>query len=133
MPNLSQQEKEAFLRTVHFFAKCSDRELHDVASLAEERELGVGAELCHQGEFESEVFVIVDGAAEVTIDGAHVATEGRGHIVGELSMLGTGRRSATLRVVAALRVLAIDPREIDSVLAADPSSAGRLSEHGGDA
>jgi CRP-like cAMP-binding protein len=53
-----------------------------------------------------------------------------GEIVGELSMLGTGRRGATLRAITPLDVLVLDPREIDSVLAADPSSARRLSQHG---
>jgi len=50
---------------------------------------------------------------------------------GELSMLDSGRRSTTLRAVTPRQVLVLDPREIDSVLAADPSSARRLSRHGG--
>jgi CRP-like cAMP-binding protein len=126
---MTDDEKQQLLRTIRFFSGCTDRELHDIASLSDERTLEPGADLCHQGEFESEVYVIVDGTAEILIDGRQVATEGRGHIVGELSMLGSGRRSATVRAATTLLVLAIDPREIDSVLAADPSSARRLSDH----
>jgi CRP/FNR family transcriptional regulator, cyclic AMP receptor protein len=132
MPMTGRDKQEALGR-VDFFSGCGERVLHDIASLSEDRVLPVGTELCRQGEYESEVFLIVSGEAEVYVDGARVGTEGPGHIVGELSMLDSGRRNATLRAVSPLVVLAIDPREIDSVLAADPSSARRLSEHGGHA
>jgi CRP-like cAMP-binding protein len=61
----------------------------------------------------------------VTYDGAVVCATTLGEIVGELSMLGSGRRSATLRGVEQLRVLVFTPDEIDSVLSAVPSSAQR--------
>jgi CRP-like cAMP-binding protein len=76
------------------------------------------------------VFLVLDGQAEVTIDGDRVGSTHVGEIVGELAMLGTGRRAATVTVTAPMRVLVLDPREIDSVLSADPSSAARLSRHG---
>lgn len=132
MPMTGQEKQEA-LSGVEFFSGCGERVLHDIASLSEERVLPAGTELCRQGEYESEVFLLVSGQAEVYVDGRPVGTEGPGHIVGELSMLGSGRRSATLKAAEPLVVLAIDPREIDSVLAADPASARRLSEHGGHA
>lgn len=132
MPMTGQDKEEALAR-VDFFSGCGERVLHDIASLSEERLLPAGAELCRQGEYESEVYLIVSGEAEVYVDGTRAGTEGPGHIVGELSMLDSGRRSATLRAASPLVVLAIDPREIDSVLAADPASARRLSEHGGHA
>ena len=124
------EEREQLLRGVDFFSGCTDRQLHDIAALAEERSLPAGAELCRQGEAESEVFLVVSGQAEVTVDGKPVGTTHVGEIVGELAMLGTGRRAATLSVTEPMSVLVLDPREIDSVLSADPSSAQRLSRHG---
>ncbi len=127
---MSDDARREVLAGLDFFKGCSDRELRDISRLADERDLPAWSELCHQGDFENEVFVIVDGTAEVIIDGSAAGMTRPGEIVGELSMLGDGRRRATLRAVAPMRVLALDPQEIDGVLAADPSSAGRLSQHG---
>jgi CRP-like cAMP-binding protein len=121
------------LAGIDFFKGCTERELRDIAHLTDERRVQAGAELCHQDDFENDVYVIVEGEADVIVNGSPVSTAGVGEIVGELSMLGTGRRAATLRAVTPMRVLVLDPREIDSVLAADPSSARSLSQHRGPA
>ena len=130
MSIMSDDARRDLLATLDFFSGCTARQLRDIGHLTEERVVPAGAELCRQGDFESEVFVIVEGEADVTIDGAPVGTTHVGQIVGELAMLGSGRRQATIRAVVPLRVIVLDPREVDSVLAADPSSAHRLSRHG---
>jgi CRP-like cAMP-binding protein len=123
---MTTEDNLAVLGQVEFFRGCNARALTDIAHLAEERGFADGAELCRQGEFDSDVFVIVEGAAEAIIDGAAVGQVGTGEVVGELAMLGTGRRTATLRAIGPVRVLILDPREVDTVLASDPSSAERL-------
>jgi CRP-like cAMP-binding protein len=133
MTDMSLEDRKRLLSGLDFFSGCTDRQLTDISQLAGERAIATGDELCRQGEFENEVFVITAGVAEVIVDGATVGTTHVGEIVGELSMLGTGRRAATLRVTDPMRVLVFEPDEIDSVLAADPSSARRLSQHGGQA
>ena len=130
MSTMDNDDKASLLAGVTFFSNCSFRELRDIAHLCEERFLTEGAELCRQGDFENEVFLIVDGEAEVIIDDRSVGRTRVGEVVGELAMLGNGRRAATLLVIKPMRVLVVDPREVDSVLAADPSSAQRLSQHG---
>jgi CRP-like cAMP-binding protein len=132
MAGMKDEDKQKFLRGLSFFSGCTDRQLGDIARLAEERVLSIGTELCREGEFGNEVFVIVEGSADVTIDGRSVEITRVGEIVGELAMLGGGRRAATVRALEEMHVLVLDPEEIDSVLAADPSSARRLSQHGGD-
>jgi voltage-gated potassium channel len=104
-------------------------QLRDIAHLSEERAVSAGTELCRQGEFDDKVFVIVKGQAEVSIDGGSVGKTHVGEIVGELAMLGTGRRAATVRALEPMRVLVLDSREADSFFAADPSSALWLSRH----
>ena len=119
-------DKRALLSRIDFFKGCTERELDDVAKLAVDRRFEAGEELCNQGEAETDAFAIVDGRASVIKDGQEIATAEAGDVVGELSMLGTGRRTATLRAITPVHVLVIDPREVDSVLSADPSSAHRL-------
>jgi SAM-dependent methyltransferase len=109
-------DRQSFLATLDFFSGCTERQLGDICRLAEERALPAGAELCRQGDFENEVFVIVDGSATRMIDRVAVGTIQKGEIVGELSMSGNGRRSATALVVEPMRVLVFEPEEIASVV-----------------
>ena len=127
---MADTDRHSFLASLDFFSHCSERQLGDLSRLAVERSLPAGAELCHQGDFENEVFVVLDGSAEVSVDGAVVGATTVGEIVGELSMLGSGRRGATLRALEPMRLLVFEPEDIDSVLSADPSSAQRLTRHG---
>jgi CRP-like cAMP-binding protein len=130
MAGMTDEDKQEFLGGLSFFSGCTDRQLRDISRLVEERVIPVGTELCREGEFRNEVFVIVEGSADVTIGGRSVESTRVGELIGELSMLGSGRRAATVRSVEVMRVLVLDPEDVDSVLAADPSSAGRLSQHG---
>jgi CRP-like cAMP-binding protein len=119
-------DKRALLSRIDFFKGCTERELEDVAKLVLDRRYEAGEELCRQGEAETDAFAVIEGSASVIKDGEEIATVEAGDVVGELSMLGTGRRTATLRAITPVHVLVIDPREVDSVLSADPSSAQRL-------
>ena len=126
MRELDAAEKSGLLSQVDFFKGCTQREIDDIAKLVDDRHFSVGEELCHQGDAENHGFVIVEGDAAVIVDGEQVATASAGDVVGELSMLGTGKRTATLRAIEPVHALVIEVDEIDSVLAADPSSAKRL-------
>jgi CRP-like cAMP-binding protein len=126
MTELGAAEKSALIAQVDFFKGCTQREIDDIAKLLSDRHFAVGEELCHQDEAETHGFVIVGGEAAVVVDGEQVATVTTGDVVGELSMLGSGHRTATLRAQTPVHALVIQPDEIDSVLSADPSSAKRL-------
>jgi CRP/FNR family transcriptional regulator, cyclic AMP receptor protein len=123
---LDASEKSALISQVDFFEGCTQREIDDIAKLLSDRHFAVGEELCRQGDAETYGFVIVEGEAAVLVDGEQVATTAAGDVVGELSMLGNGHRTATLRAVTPVHALVIEPDEIDSVLSADPSSSKRL-------
>jgi len=129
MDTLDASEKSALLAQVDFFKGCTQREIDDVAKLLGDRQYRSGEDLCHQGDAETHGFVLVDGEAAVVVDGTQVATVTAGDVVGELSMLGSGHRTATLRALTPVHVLVIQPDEIDSVLSADPSSSQRLGRH----
>ena len=132
MPGGDSVDIAAVLRGIDFFKGCTDRELEDIAGLLVDRRFDAGEVLCEQGDAESEAFALLEGEATVIVDGEEVGTAHSGDVVGELAMLGTGRRTATLRAVTPVHVLVIDPREVDSVLSADPSSARRLGRRPAD-
>ncbi len=60
--------------------------------------------LVEQGEAGTDMFMLLDGVLQVEIDGEPVAEIGSGAVLGELAVLGDGRRTATLRAVRASRV-----------------------------
>jgi CRP/FNR family cyclic AMP-dependent transcriptional regulator len=126
MAELSTEEKRVALAAIESFAGCNERQLADVAHLAVERDLDAGTELCHEGDFDQQVFVILDGEVSASITGASVGTVGPGEVVGELAMLGDGHRQATLVARTPLRVLVLDSDDVDSVLAADPHAQQNL-------
>lgn len=119
-------ETAALLAEVDFFKGCTPRQIDDIAKLVSSRHLEPGDVLCRQGDYESDVFVLVEGKASVTVGGLDIAVVETGEVVGELAMDRGGHRTATITAITPLHVLVLDPREIDSVLASDPGSAANL-------
>jgi CRP-like cAMP-binding protein len=119
--NNGTDKRAALAATV--FGQLTPRELDDVARVSDERHVDPGSALCGQSDFGQEAFVIASGQVSVDVDGLQIATAGPGQLVGDWALLGNGRRSATLRAVTPVDVVVIDPREMDSLLAAVPSAA----------
>jgi CRP/FNR family cyclic AMP-dependent transcriptional regulator len=78
------------------FAELTGEECARVADLFTETNVAAGDEVVIQGDFAYEFFVIDDGTAEVRENGLRVAEIGPGDFFGELGLLVTGRRTATV-------------------------------------
>jgi Cyclic nucleotide-binding domain len=66
--------------------------------------LEAGETLVEQGEPGADMFLLLDGQLDVEVDGRTVARVGAGALLGELAVLGEGKRKATLRATRACRV-----------------------------
>jgi Cyclic nucleotide-binding domain len=73
------------------------------------RRLDRGETLVEQGEPGAEMYLLLDGVLDVEIDGEPVAGVGSGAVLGELAVLGDGRRTATLRAARPSRVAILTP------------------------
>ena len=73
------------------------------------RRLDRGETLVEQGEPGAEMYLLLDGVLGVEIDGEPVASVGSGAVLGELAVLGDGRRTATLRAARPSRVAVLTP------------------------
>jgi CRP-like cAMP-binding protein len=93
---------------------CTAPEIARVASLAHEVSAPAGAVLCHQGGAAHQCYVVLDGEADVLVDGRFTARVRAGEIVGELALHNRGRRSAT--------VVAASPCLLAAIPAADYAS-----------
>lgn len=76
------------------------------------RRLPPGETLVEQGEPGLDMFLLLDGILDVEVDGQTVAQVGAGALLGELAVLGDGRRKATLRAVRPCRVAVLPADEV---------------------
>jgi NADH dehydrogenase len=76
-----------------------------------------GEEVFHQGDLGDRVYIILNGRAQVVKDGAPVAEIRSGECFGEMALLHEQRRSATVRCLAAMDVLALPKREFTTLTA----------------
>ncbi len=84
------------LRRVSLFSSCSTKDLEKIAKAGDEVTLSAGTVIVDQGQTGREAFVIINGSATVKRNGKKVATLGAGSVVGELSLLDHGPRTATV-------------------------------------
>lgn len=114
------------LRTVALFSSCSLKELEKIAKAADEITVGEGHLLCDQGSTGREVFVLLSGSAEVSRNGQKVTVVGPGTMIGELSLLDHGPRTASVTTNSACTLLVIDQRSFAGVLADVPTLSRKL-------
>ena len=94
------------LRAVALFGSLDDQELESLASCAELVEISSeGIDLTRQGDFGHAVFAVVGGTADVTVDGSPVRQLGRGDVFGEIAVLSSGRRTATVTSTSPMRLV----------------------------
>lgn len=84
------------LKKVPLFARCSASSLESVTANTDEVDVDTSRTLIKQGEPSDTFYVLLAGAADVTIDGKHRTTLGPGDFFGEISMLDRGPATATV-------------------------------------
>ena len=97
----------ARLKAIPLFAEVSDVELATIAPFAEEVEVPVGEALAKEGQFAYELMAIEEGEAEVTREGEHVADLGEGDFFGEVGLLETELRTATVTARTPMRLITL--------------------------
>jgi len=123
---MARQSHLDHLAAVSLFAACSKKELQAVARATDEVALPAGRALCEQGASGREAFVILEGTADVLINGTKVATVGPGACVGELALLDHGPRTATVVCETDCDLLLLDQRHFIGVIDDVPALAHKL-------
>jgi CRP/FNR family transcriptional regulator, cyclic AMP receptor protein len=84
------------LRTLALFSGLSRRKLKKVAEIVDSVELPAGYTFVREGDAAREFFVIADGAVEVSQNGHRLAELGSGEWVGEIALVLSSARTATV-------------------------------------
>src|SRR5262245_51747936 len=117
----SQNVKVAALGTAPLFDGLSKKELAKLASVSDDLQVESGTVLCREGKIGREFFAIVDGEAEVTKGGKRVGTCSAGDFVGEIALLSTKKRTATVTATTRLRCFILTQGAFKRVLEDNPS------------
>jgi CRP-like cAMP-binding protein len=114
------------LQGVRLFSSLSKKELEQLASLTTQIDIPAGTELMREGALAHEFFVIEDGLAEVRLAGERIAELGPGDFFGEIALVETGRRTATVTATRPLRVIAMTRQEFSRMQRDMPAVADRI-------
>ena len=103
----------AELGALPVFGSLSPDELAKLAAGAERVEVGEpGVELTKEGDFGHSVFVVLDGTAEVAVDGDVVRELSHGDLFGEVAVLSSGRRTATVVSSTPMTLVSVFKRDV---------------------
>jgi CRP/FNR family transcriptional regulator, cyclic AMP receptor protein len=122
----SKKQHLESLRNVTLFSSCSTKDLEKIAKAGDEITLAAGTLVVDQGQTGREAYVILKGSATVRRNGKKVASLGAGSVVGELSLLDHGPRTASVIADTELEVLVISQRQFLAVIDAIPALAHKL-------
>jgi CRP/FNR family transcriptional regulator, cyclic AMP receptor protein len=103
----SQDTKVEALRRSPLFEGLSKKDLVELSRHTEDVDLPAGEVLCKEGQTSSEFFVILDGEAEITRDGTTMRTLGPGDFFGEIALVDSGPRHASVTAKTPMRAFVL--------------------------
>jgi CRP/FNR family transcriptional regulator len=124
LQTVSTLERVLLLRDVPIFADLTPEDLQKLAGIANEQWYPNSTTIFNQGDEGNEMFIIVDGVVRVirSADGKDqtLAQRGPGEFVGEMAIIESVPRSATLVTQGEVRALAIEGQTFKQILRERP-------------
>ena len=114
------------LRSVPMFAGCSKRELQAILKAGDEIMMTAGTLIVDQGQMGREAFVVITGEVTVRRNRRKVVALGPGAVVGELSLLDHGPRTASVICDTDCTLFVLDQRHFQRVIEQHPQIALKL-------
>lgn len=122
----SRKQHLEHLRGVPLFAGCSKKELERIARAGDEITMTAGSLVTDQGQTGREAFVLLEGSITVKRNNRKIATLGPGAVIGEMSLLDHGPRTATVVCDTDCTLIVIDQRHFLGVIDDVPSLSRKL-------
>jgi CRP-like cAMP-binding protein len=116
------------LAAIRLFSDLPDAELDALTARARELEFEEGDTLAQEGDFGHCIFAIESGAAVVKQGDETLGSVGPGDVVGEIAVLASGRRSASVVATLPLRAISFFKRDVWTLGDEAPQASRRLRE-----
>jgi len=117
---LRKDAKLELLKDVPLFARCSKKELAEIAQIADEIDLAEGKQLTKEGGRGREFFVLVEGSADVKRKRRKIGTLGAGDFLGEIALVTKTPRTATVTTTTPVRALVVSEQNFRRLLERSP-------------
>jgi CRP-like cAMP-binding protein len=95
------------LRTIPLFRDLDRSDLQQVARMSYRMTREPGENLLKQGDIGTELLLIVDGTARVERDGKPIGEVGRNAVIGEMALIDSHRRSASVIATTTCEMLVV--------------------------
>lgn len=116
----------AFVRRMPIFAVLPAPAIEQILAHLGRVEIPAGEILIREGDFGDRLYMIVEGEAEVTRDGVHVADLTVGGHVGEIALLRDVPRTATVTARTAIKLLTLEREPFLEAVTGHPQSRERV-------
>jgi len=123
---MQQRQRVAQLSNVPLFANCSKRELGRLLARTRSEMVEAGHTLFVEGAPSGNLYVILNGSAAVRKNGRRIATVGPGDVVGELSVILGGPRTATVQAETPIEWLVLDRASLRQAISEVPGLAWNI-------
>ncbi len=112
----ARSDRHDRIRNISLFAGCTPDELDEIDRLADEVHVAAGRTVLKQGDLGQEFALIVEGEADIVKDGVTVATIGPGNYFGEVALLDSINRTASVVARTDLVLEVLDRRGFNTLL-----------------
>ena len=116
----------ARLASIPLFAELGRKQREQLSRWADEIDVREGRLLAHEGEFAHEFFVIQEGTALVEKNGELLAELGPGDFFGEIALLETERRTATVTAAGPMRLIVLSGPDFKQALHEMPEFQAKI-------
>lgn len=118
--------KRDILARMPLFSRLQERELLRVMQVADVLEFKPGEEVVREGDRGDELFIVLDGVVQI-LRGEQVLSEvGAGEHFGEMALIRSSPRSATVKAVEASDLISLRRRDFFEILRKEPELAVKL-------
>jgi len=113
--------KLELLHSIPLFSRLGSRDIERLGQLFDEVQVPTGQVLMRQGQNGAEMFVLASGRVSVERDGRVIAERGPGEVLGEISLLSEGPRTATVMATEPCRLFVLGHREFHALMDEQPA------------
>ena len=125
---LGSDKKVELIRKVPLFSHLSRKQLAQIAKVADEIDLREGKEMTREGTTGREFFVILEGSADVRRRGRKINSLKPGDFFGEIALVTSVPRTATVAATSPVRALVVTDREFRHLLEESPDIKTRVMQ-----